>query len=139
MFNFDNVQEEIKNNEGFRSKIYECSQGFSTIGYGRNLETNGITEFEAGVLLRGDLFSIDTALYKSFDWYKGLPDNVREVLIEMAFQLGVTGLKKFVNTLNFISSGDYLSASKEMLNSEWAKQTPRRAKKLSEKISKIPF
>ena len=52
----------------------------------------------------------------------------------MAFQLGIDGLLKFKNTLNLIEAGDYETASKEMLNSLWAKQTPERAKRLSEQI-----
>lgn len=60
-------------------------------------------------------------------------DNVRQdVLTNMAFQLGVPNLKAFVNTLRLIEEGKYKEASVEMLNSKWARQTPERAKRLSE-------
>ncbi len=49
----------------------------------------------------------------------------------MAFQLGVTGLLGFVTTLKLVRDGKYEEASKQMLSSEWASQTPARAQRLS--------
>lgn len=52
-----------------------------------------------------------------------------DILESMAYQLGVVGLSKFNKTLIFISNADFISASSEMLNSAWAKQTPSRARR----------
>jgi len=59
------------------------------------------------------------------------PECVREVLIEMVFQLGVGGVSKFKKFLAHLSTGTYHLAADEMLDSRWAKQTPQRAEKLS--------
>ena len=40
-------------------------------------------------------------------------------------------------TLHYIENGKYRSASVEMLDSLWAKQTPNRAKELSERMAKV--
>ena len=53
----------------------------------------------------------------------------------MYYQLG-NGLFKFVKTLHYIEYGKYRSAAIEMLDSLWAKQTPNRAKELSEEMGK---
>ena len=34
MSNLKEVIERLKINEGYRSKVYKCSEGFDTIGYG---------------------------------------------------------------------------------------------------------
>ena len=54
------------------------------------------------------------------------------VLIEMVFQLGIGGVSKFKNMWKALGKGDYQTASEEMLDSRWAKQTPSRAEGLSE-------
>ena len=53
------------------------------------------------------------------------------VVTEMVFQLGYNGTSKFKKTLKHINNGEYNLASKEMLNSKWAKQTKERAVDLS--------
>jgi len=40
------VIEHIKEYEGFSSLAYECTAGYTTIGYGRNIEQKGITKEE---------------------------------------------------------------------------------------------
>ena len=59
------------------------------------------------------------------------PECVKEVLIEMVFQLGVGGVSKFKKFLANLSTKTYHLAADEMLDSRWAKQTPMRAENLS--------
>jgi len=47
------------------------------------------------------------------------------------FNLGYGGLSKFKNMIAALQSEDYVTASREMLRSKWAKQTGRRATKLA--------
>ncbi|RXK01507.1 glycoside hydrolase [Arcobacter sp. CECT 8989] len=122
--------ESVKKHEGLRLKPYRCPVGKLTIGYGRNLEDTGITEEEANFLLVRDLQRVQNALRKKIN-YDEYPSHVQNVLLEMGFQLGVNGLMKFKKTLQLIEEGNYIGASKEMLNSKWAKQTPKRANTLS--------
>ena len=51
--------------------------------------------------------------------------------------MGAAGVKKFEYTIEHIEAGDYDKAAKEMLNSEWAKQTPNRAKALAERMERL--
>ena len=52
----------------------------------------------------------------------------------MVYQMGATGVSKFKSTLSHINNGNYEMASKEMLNSNWAKQTPDRAVRLADLV-----
>ena len=54
-----------------------------------------------------------------------------EIIIEMVFQLGKTGVSKFRNMWKHLSALEYASAASEMLDSRWAKQTPNRAQSMS--------
>jgi lysozyme len=48
---YDNIKEMLIKNEGLVCQPYHCSAGKLTIGVGRNLEVNGISEDEAMYLL----------------------------------------------------------------------------------------
>ena len=52
----------------------------------------------------------------------------------MAFNLGITKLKKFKMMFLAIDSGDYVRASEEGLDSKWAKQVYNRAKRLMNRL-----
>jgi lysozyme len=131
--NHEPMIEQIKRHEGFRDKPYFCSEGYKTIGYGTNLETRGLTEQEAEMLLLNDLAKIDSYLEKT-GLLNGLNEARQAVLFNMCYQLGINGFSKFKNTIYYIAQGRYEDAAKEMLNSRWSMQTPSRAKELSEQM-----
>ena len=60
-----------------------------------------------------------------------MPVEAKDVLYEMCYQMGVSGVSKFKKTLLYLENKEFRMASKEMLDSRWARQTPNRAKKLS--------
>tara|TARA_E500000081_G_scaffold62922_1_gene65253 strand:- start:3083 stop:3559 length:477 start_codon:yes stop_codon:yes gene_type:complete len=53
------------------------------------------------------------------------------LVTEMVYQIGTTGTSKFVKTLQAIKDEDFAQAAIEMLDSNWAKQTPRRAARMA--------
>ena len=54
--------------EGLRLKPYRDTVGKLTIGWGRNLEDNGITKLEAEVLLDHDLAAAELECRRAFPW-----------------------------------------------------------------------
>jgi|TARA_Y100000310_G_C20439700_1_gene695475 lysozyme len=128
--------DQIKEDEGFRSEIYLCSEGKRTIGYGFNLDA-GMTGDEAQALLEVRLTSLLDSLELQIKWFKDAPEEVRSVLLNMAYQLGTTGLLKFKKSLRYLEGGQYNTAAKEMLDSRWFQQTPERAQRLSDRIARL--
>jgi lysozyme len=61
-----------------------------------------------------------------------IDEKAYEILIEMVFQLGKTGVSKFRNMWKALAEKNYIGASYEMLDSRWAKQTPNRAKAMAD-------
>ncbi len=119
--------------EGFCSYAYKDSEGFWTIGYGKLIDKRGggITEDEALVLLRNEIYRVTMKLYAVLPWINSLNDTRRVVLQAMAYQLGTQGLLKFKNTLAAVKRGDYAAAAQGMRNSLWYKQTPARAERMA--------
>lgn len=124
----------LKRHEGLRLKVYRCPAGFLTIGYGRNLESKGISEAEADEMLANDIGWFRDSVMHELAWTLFL-DPVRfDVLVDMAFNLGVEGLAKFKKFLAALEAGDYLTASAEMLDSAWSAQVGDRARELAAMI-----
>lgn len=116
------LKESIKRFEGLELKPYKCPAGKLTIGYGRNLEDNGITTHEANLMLENDLLNVKLELQDKLPVFNKLDDVRQNVLIEMAYNMGVPKLLGFKNTIAFLKKNDFQSASKEMLNSKWHRQ-----------------
>lgn len=131
------VKKQLIRHEGLRFKPYRCTAGKLTIGVGRNLDDCGISKPEAMVLLENDILNCETELLEHLPVvYNGLNDTRKAVLINMCFNLGISGLLGFKNTLAFIGAGDFERAANGMLASKWAKQVGIRAIELSELMRK---
>ena len=128
------VVQEIKEDEGFEGDVYLDHLDNPTIGYGTLLP---ITEAEASLLLRYRLESKIEHFAELYKPFITLPVEAQLVLANMMYQLGVNGLLKFKRTLALLSEWEFEKASKEMLDSRWAKQTPNRAKRLSDRIKAL--
>lgn len=122
----------VARHEGYRMHMYKCSAGKLTIGYGYNLEA-GMPEDEARLLLRYRLDKLAAQLAQQLPWYAVLKAERKEVLIDMAYQMGIAGLLGFRKALAAMGQGDWSTAAKEMLDSKWARaDSPGRAKELAE-------
>ncbi|MCP4121000.1 MAG: glycoside hydrolase [Gammaproteobacteria bacterium] len=130
--------EQLKRDEGLSLELYTCTSGKFTIGYGRNLEDKGISKAEAESMLTNDVEAIKVAMFKLCEAYESLllrGEGIRaDVLVNMAFNMGVHGLLNFKRTLKYIEFMEYKKASVEMLNSRWAKQVGDRANRLAKQM-----
>ena len=129
--------DQLKRHEGFVGYAYTDHLGYLTIGYGRLIdgERGGrITETEASLLLNNDVDRVIDALSDKLPRLHKHPDSVQNALINMAFQLGISGLLNFTNMLSALERYDYNTAADEALDSLWAQQTPERAREVSSMI-----
>ncbi len=137
------LNSELQSDEGFRGKPYldccgkywrECTcatKGRLSVGFGRNLDDVGISRSEGEVLLDHDLAVAESACAKSFSWYPPLTEARQRVVVNMAFNLGLTRLRGFVKMLAAVKAGDYATAADQMLRSKWAGQVKGRADRLA--------
>jgi lysozyme len=125
--------DDVLRHEGFRTYPYVDTQGHLTIGHGINLDA-GITQDESLMIVKSRLATIEKELAKRLPFFQDLTQGRKDVLINMAYNLGITGLMNFVRTLNYIKMGDYDAAAKGMLDSLWARQVKGRAAELADKM-----
>lgn len=129
--------DQIKRHEGLVLHAYKDSLGYLTIGYGRLVDKakhGGISEAEAEYLLQNDVSSVLSVLHRNITFFDSLCIPRQAVLLNMAFQMGITGLLKFKKTLSLIEMGDFDGAADGMLKSLWGKQTPNRAAEMAQQM-----
>lgn len=136
--------------EGLRLQSYQCTAGYNTIGIGRNLDTNPLSEQEraeleergvdcsnpatmtlsskgdAFYLLLNDLQGVYTRLRAQCPWFGELSQVRQDVLADMAYNMGVAGLMRFKNMFSALevalASNEYQPVVAQMLDSKWARQ-----------------
>ena len=125
--------------EGEVNHAYTDSEGYITIGVGRLIDkklNGGISHDEAMYLLDNDIKTVLGQCDREFDWFDGLDETRKIVILNMVFNLGLNGFKKFKKTISYIKPGDYESAATEMLDSAWSIQVGIRAIELSKMMKK---
>lgn len=124
----------IAKNEALRLTVYDDANGkhvvpgylmvgHPTIGYGRALDVNGISEVEANYLLSADIamaqmdlrFIFGVPLWTSF----GEPRQA--ALTDMRFTLGPGGFRRFPAMIAAATLGNWEAAADDALDSIWAK------------------
>ena len=128
---------QLREEEGEVLHAYQDHMGFWTIGVGRLIDKRnggGLTKEESAYLLANDIAKVERELDSRLSWWRTLNDARQAVLLGMAFQMGIGGLLGFKNTLKMIQAGDWQGAANGMLSSLWARQTPSRAKRMSDQM-----
>ena len=130
------LKNKIRKNEGFKNFAYLDSLGFATIGYGHLIKPNEkhllVRKASKKYLLEIFIKDFDRSLksYEKFYGKKKYNKNIKEVLIEMIYQLGISRQRKFIKMNKYLEKKQLFMASFEMKNSLWYKQTPKRVDEL---------
>ena len=141
--NLEAMKEEIKQEEGFSNKVYFDILGYGTIGFGHLVTP--LDKFKEGVVYDNKelekVFEYDfqiayqdgISLTKDLD----ILDEAKEIVIHMCFQMGKPKVSKFKKMFEALRNKRYDIAANEMLDSLWARQTPNRAKELSNRVKEV--
>jgi len=127
----------IKKHEGYVGIVYKDSLGIDTIGYGFAIKDLELDKDICDIILERKLHNLEDSVNFKFSWYKYMPQEIKDVVMEMCYQLGVTGVSKFKKTIAYLQNKQWEEASVEMLDSLWARQTPNRAKELSNRVKEV--
>jgi lysozyme len=114
----------IKND---RLMPYVDTVGKTTVGYGRNLTDRGVSTLEADTMLYNDIKVVEYELNKHLPWWNTKPENVQLVLLNMCFNLGISRLLLFDDTLRLIHDDKFAEAAEHIAASLWHKQVGKRA------------
>jgi len=131
------LKESIIKNEGYVGIVYKDSLGIDTIGYGFAIKDLELDKDICDIILERKLKDLESRVKLKFDWYIDMPKEIQDVVMEMCYQLGVTGVSKFKKTIAYLQNKQWKEASVEMLDSLWARQTPNRAQEMSNRVKKL--
>ena len=143
--NMERLLQSVKDHEGYRNKVYLDTLNKRTVGVGHRC----VEEFWEDDKEYEEKFLMDILEADLQNAIKGAKDLMsehgcmdideiaEEIIIEMIFQLGKTGVSKFKNMWKALSALEYSTAAMEMLDSRWAKQTPNRAQGMSAEMASL--
>jgi lysozyme len=130
--------------EGFRQFPYfdccgkpfrQCAcarQGILTIGFGRNLESVGLSKLEAEVLLDHDLYTAESQATKAFEWFGGMKELRQRAITELVFNMGMKTFLGFRQTILACKVGQWSAAAANLLESKWKAQVgPARSERIA--------
>ena len=123
---------DLMRDEGFRERVYRCSAGKQTIGYGWNIDDQPISRLSAQMILADQIDNSAKELNKALPWWLHLPTNAKLGLANMIFNLGLTRLLKFKKMLTALEAHDFDKAALEALDSRWAEQVGSRALRIAD-------
>jgi len=138
-----NLVDQLKRDEGQKLYVYKDSLGILTAGVGHNCESHNeglelgqiISQAQSDTWLVQDISVAKNSLIHALSWVLQL-DEIREaVLINMCFNMGISKLLSFRNTIDLVRIGNYPAAAVNMLQSRWAAQVGARATRLSTQMS----
>ena len=133
----DELIDDLKSDEGWSPFAYQDHLGYWTIGYGFLVDAEkgvGLPEHIAEGWLRFAAESRYDELIDRAPWIEAQPEDVQRALGNLCYQIGVGGVLKFKKMLAALQAGDRQKAADEGLDSTWAKQTPARAKRVTDLI-----
>jgi len=130
---------ELRRDEGVRYSIYLDTAQIPTVGVGHNCRVSPLpadwacplTDAQVDQLLTQDLQATFAQLDAKLPWWRSLDEVRQRVVCNLAFNLGVSGLLTFHNTLGAMQRGSYAVAAAGMLASKWAQQVGMRARRLA--------
>ena len=134
--NLARVYARLSIDEDRRKRIYTDSVGKISGGVGRNLTDRGFRDDEIDLMLANDVAEAIGECRKLFRNFDTLNEIRQEVLVNMMFNMGFGRLSGFKRMNAAIHAGDWVEASRQMLDSKWADQVGDRADRLADAMRK---
>lgn len=133
----EKAKTQVRDDEGWDAFPYQDHLGFDTIGYGFLIDRKKggglprpVAEFWLDWLVKGRVADIR----RSWPAFDRQPEEIQLALLNMSYQLGVSGVLNFKKMLRALELGDRAEAKAQALDSTWAKQTPARANRIADVI-----
>jgi lysozyme len=126
----------IEEEEGRNRYAYQDQFGYWTIGVGHLIDgrKGGFVDDDIiSTLLERDIAD-KTQFLKKNVIFSTLGGYQQAAIISMAFQLGEEGINEFHTMWSKLAQKDWGGAARAALNSEWAKQTSKRAAREAEML-----
>ena len=143
----DMLRKQLIIDEGQVNEIYNDHLGYATFGIG-HLVIEGDPEHGLAVgtpvsedrvleCFEKDVESVIEDCKKLHDGWDGYPQEVKQIVANMMFNMGLTRLSKFKKHNAALQSGDWKEAAIEGRDSRWYKQVTNRAERLMSRLEAV--
>ena len=143
----DQLREQLIIDEGQVNEIYNDHLGYPTFGIG-HLVIEGDPELGSPVgtpvseervkeCFEKDVETVIEDCKKLHDGWDGYPQEVKQIIANMMFNMGRTRLSKFKNHNAALVCGDWKEAAVEGRDSRWYKQVTNRAERLMSRLENV--
>ena len=143
----DQLREQLIIDEGQVNEVYHDHLGYPTFGIGHLVldsdEENGapvgtpVSEERVIECFEKDVETVIEDCKKLHDGWDGYPQEVKQIIANMMFNMGRTRLSKFKNHNAALVSGDWKEAAVEGRDSRWYKQVTNRAERLMSRLENV--
>lgn len=137
------MEEDLIRDEGIRLRPYKCSAGHLTIGVGHRITANdraasadSLSLEAVGMLLTRDIATALGTANTVFgrDRFEGMTDARQRAIVNMIFNLGAEGFAGFRRMITAIKEHRWKDAARECLDSKYAVQVGKRARRVAEAL-----
>lgn len=133
---FGSVSDDLQKFEGFSATSYVDTTGHLTVGFGHRTDKSvAISRETALAVLADDIAKAEQGARHAFPTFSAQPQHVQDVLVELTFQMGQSGMRKFVKFGQAIQSRDYALASACLIDSRFHKQNTQRCETLADRLN----
>ena len=126
----DDATAQLRIDEGVRLKPYTDTRGKLTIGCGRNLTDDGISEDELELLLRNDVNHAAVIAASQFNFDATISDARKAALVNLAFNLGEGTLAKFDTFTMYVTQRQWELAADDLAKTAYAQEVPARSERI---------
>lgn len=133
----DSLLDRIKQHEPFQPYVIDDKtgkqlhvgmtlQGHPVIGYGVALDLSPLTEDEATLLMTNRIDAAARSVRRALPWSQYLDSVRQDVLVEMCYVAGLTGLLGYEEFLVNLKRSEFGEAAATLRKAEWHKKSPGR-------------
>jgi len=145
--NIEKLKEQLKIDEGVVYEIYNDHLGYPTFGIG-HLVIEGdsehglpvgtaVSESRVDECFEKDVVSVIEDCKIFHEGWDDYPEEVKQIIANMMFNMGRTRLSKFKKHNAALQSGDWKTAAAEGRDSRWYKQVTNRAERLMSRLEEV--
>ena len=143
----EKLREQLEIDEGVKYEVYKDHLGYATFGIGHLITAhdpeNGwsvgtdVDEYRVQEAFEDDVQGVISDCEKLYVQWEHLPEEAKQIIANMMFNMGRTRLSKFKGMKRGVDSRDWNAAADEMVDSAWYRQVTNRADRLVMRMRNI--
>lgn len=152
MIDLKKLDAQLMLDEGIRLQAYRDPSGYLTVGVGRNLDTNPLSDAEIAIighdartlpitreqalfLLHKDEMKAISDISDQFSWWATLDEVRARAIVDLVFNMGIAKFLTFNNFIKLMQESEYEDAGDDLSNTAWYDEVGDRGPRIANMIS----